>query len=351
MAAVVAILGFGFVAWPWLEGKLDSGTARLEAGEIAVSNRTTDYRTGGTYLYQTRESAPTVEATVRNRGDETAWIEEAKVRVEDVARLTPCLFGGGGGDVPRTKPYRITLPEFLGVGNRVIRRSLHVEVEAGRAARPVLVFQTPDIFTEHLYAIRVELISGQSSAPIDLGRFVIGVPGPVSRYGALLPEDHRVLRESGATFDPLMSTWCYLDNLTAVRRLIAAPGRRSAQIAALDHMQIASNWRSYVDERPPRRVIGELLRSETTPEAPMFAVFAAERSHDSTLLGRVKQRVAALLTRRAREALDDYAKGAVIDAERALSLEPSDAARKLLWRARSRLQAEEEKLTEQLAES
>jgi len=347
-AAVAGIVGLGFVAAPVVEGLIEgSGSARLEVGEIAVANRPASYESGTGYRHQTRATSPRIEATVRNRGDETAWIDEARIVIEDSARLSTCLFGGAGGDVARTAPYRITLPDYPEVGRRVIHRGLHIEVQPGRGVRPVLVFQIPDALVSHLYAIRVELISTQNDVALGLGRFVLGVPEPVQRGGGMLPESDSVLAGDatyGANVDKLTSTWCFRSNLAAVRRVISSPGRRSPQVAALDHLQVASSWPSYVDRSPLPRAIEGLLRSSNGRQGPMYAVFAAERSSDPALVRDVSGRAAALMERRAREVLDEgYAtSAAVADAERAILLQSTAARRKLLWRAKASLQAEEE---------
>jgi hypothetical protein len=344
IAAIVTLLWLFF--GPAITDLLDGDDVRLEVSEVTVSNRAADYRLVGSTLRQTAETEPTVEATVRNLGKDTAWIEEARITVRDSARLSGCVYGGGGGDVARTKRYRITLPEYEGVGNEVVKRDLHVEVEAGRGVRPVLSFQSRDFLVAHLYAIHVELVAGPSGRLLNLGDFVIGVPEPVSRSGQALPENETLLTSESAKPYRVVSTWCYRHNLAAVRRLLAYDGERVARVRALEHLQPAPVWARYVDDRPARLAVWPLLRS-TVVDAPMFAVFAAERSGEPVLEKKVRERAAALLERRARDQMDEYARGAVADAERLLSLQPSNEGRRLLWEAKARLEAEEEKAEEE----
>lgn len=341
-AAIATILAIVAAAFgPAIKGHFDSTDVRLDVDEITVANQPADYRSVDGRLTQTAATEPTIEATVRNLGDDTVWIEEARITIEDAANLPSCLYGGGGGDAPRTKRYRIELPEHVRAGGRVVRRDLHVEVEAGRGVRPVLSFQVRDFTPAHLYAIRVELVPGPAGKLLDLGRFVIAAPAPLSRFGAILPESETTLKSEAAKPLRLVSTWCFRRNLAAVRRLIARPGLRAPRVAALEYLETAPVWKRYVDDRPPRAAVGSLLRSVIS-DAPLFAVFAAEQSGDEGLEAEVRRRAVALLTERAQDGMEDFARGAVIDAERGLSLEFSKAGQRVLRRAKARLEAEEE---------
>jgi hypothetical protein len=339
VATILAILAAAF--GPAIKARFEGSEVKLEVKEVTVANQPADYRSIGGSLFQTAASEPTIEATVRNLGDDTVWIEEARITIEDAANLPSCVYGGGGGDAPRTKRYEIRLPEYLGAGGRVVRRDLHVEVEGGRGVRPVLSFQVRDFTPAHLYALHVELVPGPSGDLLDLGRFVIAAPGPLSRFGSILPENETLLTSTTAEPLRLVSTWCFRRNLAAVRRLIAHPGLRAPRVEALEYMETAPVWKRYVDDRPPRAAVGPLLRS-TISEAPMFAVFAAEQSGDEELAAAVRRRAAVLLTERARDGIEDWARGAVTDAERALALEFSKAGQRVLRRAKARLEAEEE---------
>ena len=215
---------------------------------------------------------------------------------------------------------------------------------AGEAYRVLLVFQ-PREWSEldRLYALRVELIAEQPDRALDMGRFVLAVPDPVARSGYMLPEDPEVLRNS--TSKRLASTWCFRRNLAAVKRLLSQPGARGAKTAALSHLQLAANWPDYADDRPARQVVEALLRSGVD-EAPAIAAFAASEAGDRELEGSVRARGTAILLKEARKTLGErwgYIPNAIAGIRQALDLTPSSVtAKRMLWRAEGRLQAEEE---------
>lgn len=343
-AAFLSIVLAAFVLWPKIEAAVwGADDVRLEVAEPAVSNPPAEYRTvAAGEVSQDPETEPTIAATVRNHGDDTAWIEEARITVMAAVRLNICFSQGGGGDVPHSKRYRTSLPDFPGAEPRVYRRDLHVEVQPGHGVRPVLSFQKGDLGATNLYALAVEFVADPGDRVLDAGRFVISVPGPVSRYGAVLPESDYILdlASSGAN---TIGAWCFRHNLLGVRRVIAEPGRRSADVAALAHLRPAPTWDAFVDDRPARQVVPELLGSEY-PEAAIYAVEAAELEGDPGFAATVRDRAVSLLLRWGREELDDDAQGGMQDAERALSLGPSSDAQRLLWRARAARRAEEEEL-------
>ncbi len=351
MLAGIAVAGYT-LGGP-LAGLLDgSNTGRLELGKVVVVNRSTAVRSVGGSFEQTDATVPQVDVTVRNRGSATAWIEQARITVFDAARLPICLYtGGGSGDqVPQSPPYRVTLPELPLTGRRVLHRPLHEEVLAGEAYRVLLAFQqSHDWLTDQLFAFRVELIAEAPRRILDVGSFVLAVPDPVSRSGHALPEDAELLRDPNATTNRLASTWCYRRNLAALRRVISHPGGRSAQVAALDRVQLAASWRRFADDRPPREAVEPLLHADVD-EAPVLAAFAAAASGDRELAARTRARAAALLLARARENLegrwsDPYS--AVLEARQALALDPSSSpAKRMLWRAKAARQAQEERYAE-----
>jgi hypothetical protein len=338
-AAAIGILVGGFVLGPKVVDffSVEEGI-RLEVAEPSVSNPRDAYRG----IDQEAAADPTVAVTLRNRGTATAWIEEARITLVKAARLAVCVNQGGGeGDVPRTHDYRITLPEFPGDGRRVIRRDLHVQVQPGQGVRPVLSFKKDHLYTTNLYAIAVELVADPGGHTYDAGRFVIGVPGPVGRFGLTLPESEEVLSSEASSPGEVVPTWCFRHNLAAMRRVLAEPGERSAEIAALDHLQLAPGWNAYADHSPAPLVVEELLSSED-PEAALYAIEAARRSDDPRLEATVRRRAVAILLRQGQQELESYPPNAVASAERILSLAPSPAASRLLWRAKAAISAEEE---------
>jgi hypothetical protein len=348
-AAVLGIVALGFTLGPKIEAALDGADgARLEIDEITLSNPPAAYFSGGAGPEQDPATEPTIAATVRNRGKETAWIEEARVTVIETARLSVCL-SQGGADVPQSKRYRISLPEFPREGHDLVRRDLHVEVQPGHGARTVLSFQNELGGTTNLYAIRVQLVADPGDRVVDAGRFVIGVPEPISRSGLVLPENDAVLRNPASSPGGASQTWCFRHNLEGMRRVVGQPGRRSDYVAALARMRVASAWADYMDRRPPRVAIEELLRIGG-PEGPLYATEAALQTGDPGYEKAVRERAIQVLLRQAAEKLDDFPGSAAEDAERALSLVPSLAAARLLSQAKAAKRAEEERQREELQE-
>lgn len=341
-AAWAAIVAAAFLFWPIVAGACaGAGSIELEVDELDVSNPPTQLRSiGSRGSVQTPGSEPKLVATIRNRGEETAFIEEARITVVEGARLNVCVRqGGDGGDVPRSKDYGIVLPEFPGEEPRVIRRDLHIEVQPGHGVRPVLSVEKADLFASGLFALAVEYVADPGGEVLEVGRFVLGVPGPVERYGVTLPENEEMLSTYGELIDTT-STWCYRHNLAAVRRVIAEPGVRAPEIRALDHLRLAPSWPELADRRPVREVVPDLLASESS-EGFMYAVEAARLSGDSELVAEVEDEAVALLLEMGRERLAESPRLALADAERVLSLRSSPQARRLLWEARAAWSAEE----------
>lgn len=265
------------------------------------------------------------------------------------ARLGVC-YTQGGGDVPSSKRYQMMLPEFPAAEPRVYHRDLHVEVQPGHGVRPVLSFSKDDFNASNLYALEVEFVADPGDRVLDAGRFVLGVPEPPSRSGYILPESDSALTVvRGELPRPnVLVAACFRHNLEQMRRVIAEPGRRSAEVAALTHLRPASNWGAFVDDRPAHQVVSELLESDDRDGA-LYAAEVAELEGDPEFAATVRDQAVSQLLRLGREELDDFARAALWDAEGALSLGPSSAARRLLWRAKAACRAEEEKAMEELA--
>jgi hypothetical protein len=349
-AAFLAIVLAGFFLWPKIEAAVwGDDDVRLEIAEPTISNPPARYSTLGGGITQETETEPTVAATVRNRGEDTAWIEEARIRVVAGARLPVC-YTQGGGDVPSSKPYQAVLPEFPAAEPRVYHRDLHVEVQPGHGVRPVLSFSKDDFNVTTLYALEVEFIADPGDRVLEAGRFVIGVPEPPSRSGYTFPESDAALSVArGQLSRPnVLVAACFRHNLEQVRRIAAHPGRRSAEVEALTHLRPASTWGGFADDRPADQVVLELLESDTRDGA-LYAVEAAERGDDAEFAAGVRDRASKLLMRLGREELDNWAAAAVWDSEAALSLGVSADAKRLLWRAEAARRAEEEQATEELA--
>ena len=82
--------------------------AKLELGQTIVINRTSVYRSAGTGLEQSPQTAPQIDMTLRNSGSSPTWIAQARITIVDSAPLPDCIYGpAGGGQIPTSKPYRI----------------------------------------------------------------------------------------------------------------------------------------------------------------------------------------------------------------------------------------------------
>jgi hypothetical protein len=348
IGTMVGILVGGYTLAPVVEGLFaDEKPVEVELAEITVSNPRMQYGGNG----PTPETEPALTATVRNRGEDTAWIDEARITVLDGTRVSTCFTQGGGPDVPHSKPYRVTMPEFPNAEKRIIRRPLHVEVQPGHGARPLLKFQKRFTSTTDLYAIDVSYVIDPGEEILDAGRFVIGVPGPPDRGGYVLPEDETALtaeefRQGSGGVSPTTS-WCLRHNLAGVRRLAAYPGLRSVEIAALSHVRPAPAWSEVIDHESPREAVETLLASEG-PDAPLYAVEAAAATGDKAYEERVRKRAVATLLKLGEEDLSDLGSVSVGAAERALSLERTNAGSELLTEAKVAATTQEERLQAEL---
>lgn len=347
-AGIVAILVGAYTLAPVVTGFFeDNKPVEVELAEVTVSNPRRVFTGAG----QTPETEPTVTATVRNAGEGTAWVDEARITLFDGTRIPVCFTQGGGPDVPHSKPYRVTLPEFPSADKRVIRRPLHVEVQPGHGVRPLLRFQKLLSSTTDLYAIDVKYVVDPGKEVLDAGRFVIGVPAPPDRGGYVLPESEAALtaeefRQAGTDVSPLTS-WCLQHNLAGVQRLAAEPGRRSAEIAALSHLQPAPAWQEIKDNESPREAVETLLGDEGL-DSPMYAVEAAAETDNPAYEERVRKRAIVTLIERAEENLGEAAALSVGAAERALSLGPDGEVSDLLAKAKVAATAQEERMEKEI---
>ena len=180
-----------------------------------------------------------------------------------------------------------------------------------------------------LYQLRVQIVTSERR-PLDVGRFLIAAPGAIERSGATLPESDALL--TGPTVNdrlPLTWTWCYRRNLTELRRMIALPGRRSRDVAALAGVVPAAHWRSAMDPTPAREAAVRMLGDRDLN--PLEAVFAAASTHDAEFTHSVRMQAAARLLESAQRAL--AAGGispAISDARASLELQSTPAAKAAL---------------------
>lgn len=314
---------------PWGGG--DAATPRLVLRQSDPVNDRYDLRPAANGEAPTRRSLPQVDLTVENTGSGLALLTSARVTIEDSAQLQNC-YVPGGGDVPAAPPEVFMLSPRPLPDERVIERPLHRKVESRAVDRVVLAFAVPPTLTANLFAIRVELRTGDPDRTLDAGRFLLSVPDPVGRGGSMFPEDDLVLEQAGKL--DVTQTWCYLANLAAARRLIAQEGKRSKEVDALRNVRFASSWEAHADSTPAAEAAEALLRDSDGP-GPLYATFAAETAGDPAVVAQIRVKAAELLRRRAERALDDEIglAGAVTDARTAASLAPSKEASLLVERA------------------
>jgi hypothetical protein len=347
--AVVAGLVLAAVsgAASWARSLLDgeSGGGRLElVGKPAVSNGVRDAAMIEHHLIRSSESAPKIDVAVRNVGTDPVQIAEARVTIIDSARLSQCKIGGG--EIPRSRPYEIDLVANPTPGERVVEEDIREEVPPGHAYRLVLAFDSETSgLDEQLFALKVELIAEPPDQELDLGRFVLGVPEPISRGGSILPEDEWALTPLEGY--ALEEAWCYRYNYAEVQRLTARPGLRAAEIAALSDAPMTPGWSPAVGVKEARAAVEPLLHAEFYPAS--LAVFAAEQTGDERLVDQTRERAAAKILGTVERSLDagEASSSDAMAVRQAMGWVPSESAEDLLRRVEAELQAN---LEEELAE-
>lgn len=325
--------GIGFLADKSEDAISGGNGGDVDVNQVVLANSQFDTRLVGGSFVQTDGSTPQIDITVRNSGKEPALLTQARITIEDSTRLAVCEYNSGDV-VASGKDYAVELPVLPTSKERVVHRPLHQEVEAGAVDRFRVLFRVSDPGQESfLYAVRVELITDRGG-PVEVGRFVLGLPGPIVENGRILPEGR--FEPSVDQSERLASTWCFRRNLAGLKRLLAQPGKRSPAVAAILPFQWASWWEGVADHRPPHAAVEPLLSSPVT-EAPVLATFAAEQTGDRQLVEQTRQRAAELMLDRAEDALASeypYMRGeATLPVRQAIALFPSPRAWRLLRQA------------------
>lgn len=350
----LAALGFSGVGWftdlVGITGEDGPGEPRLEVRQATPINRPDVYEAGPAAPLQTRPSTPQIAVTVSNRGEEPALLERVIVTIVDSARLPLCPWVGAAGPVPGYQRfYPIKLPWMPVPDELVVRHEMQQEVPAGRIGQFTFFFRTPsDFAAAHLYDLRVGVVVDGARRPLGIGRFLVGVPGPVPRTGFHLPEREEQLEQTFAVEkgnDPalaVVTTWCYRRNVAELRRLLRGPGRRAPAVASLGEFRPADNWPRVGDRRSARDAIEPLL-SQNYAQGPMLAVFAAERTGDAELVRRTRERAVRRLVGWAREQ-DGTGIESLANARAAYLILPSAKRRALVREAETEQLASEESL-------
>jgi hypothetical protein len=254
--------------------------------------------------------------------------------------------------VPVAGRYAVQLPFLPAADERTVVKPLHDIVPAGGVDRFQLFFGATRFGEDdNLYALHVE-VGTEGGGTVDAGRFVLGVPTTVDRSGYILPEDDSALHNETFNSNRLASTWCYRYNLASVRRIISRPGKRTGDIAALEHISLASAWSGWADDRAPRDTVAPLLTDPELDYGPLVAVFAAERSGDHALFESTRRRAATILLDRAEGELKPGPRfspdGASQDAHASLNLSSSARGKELVARAEVLKREQEEEFEEQV---
>jgi hypothetical protein len=313
--------------------------------ESRVVNRRPEYGFIDNHRVPTRATAPQIDLYVRNEGPDTVHLTKVKIEVIEMALLETCIPPQGGG--PEAPPFELSYFVNLPINplpeERTIYRTLSQSVPPGVSGSVNLYLRTLEAESlSQLYALRLTLLSGDTAEPVDVGRYVIGLPGPVSRSGSILPEDRNAIGNLYGFDSGLESTWCYRRNMAEVSRLLALPGKRSPAMKALESMQPAPNWSTYADPRPPRAAAQALLEPPSFLDLPSLAVFAAERAGNGGFQSEIEERAVAILLRSAEEAIDFQPLQAILSARAALGFEDSPAGREILARAEAHLRGLED---------
>jgi hypothetical protein len=338
IGAVYAVINFLADSTENLIANPGSGT--IEISQVVLANGPFDTRLADGGFVQTDASTPQIDITVRNPGKDTALLTQARVTIEDSERLAICEYSSGDV-IPSSKDYALALPTLPMPSERVVVRPLHQEVPPGAVDRFRVLFKVDNPgFDDYLYAIRVELITDRGEKPVEVGRFVLGLPAPSRGESPILPAGRFLpgVREN----ERLASTWCLRRNLAAVKRLLSQPGKRSPALSALLPFEYAGWWRTFADPRPARAAVEPMLHSPVG-EAPVLAVFAAEQTGDRQLIGKTRQQAAESLLLLAEEMLlspyNQVAGSATSPARQSLSLVPSKQALGVLREAEARQDA------------
>jgi hypothetical protein len=338
-AAVAGLIGGVWVVLTFLVDKSEDLIGAtdgngIEVRQVVLANDRFGSRIVEASFVQTDGSTPQLDITVRNTGKNPVLLTQAQITIEDSTRLAVCEYSSGDV-VASGKDYATELQVLPTPRERVVKRPLHQEVGPGAADRFRVLFRVSDPGQEsYLYAVRVELVTDQGQQPVEVGRFVLGLPAPIVENGRILPEGD--FEPNVYASEHLGSTWCLRRNLAGLKRLLESPGKRSPEVSAILPFQWADWWQGFADHRPARAAVKPLLDSPVN-EGPVLAAFAAEQTGDQQLVDRTREQAAQLTLERAEEALDSpyltMRSSAEMLVRQAIALHQSPRAWKLLRQA------------------
>lgn len=353
-AAAVVVAGALFAGGRFLFDSgadlLETDSSQVEVRQVVIVNGRGKSRLMGGRLVEARSHTPQLDITVRNTGKLPALLTGVRISIVDSDRLNVCEFHTGDM-VPVTGKYAITLPILPTPAERTFVHPLHQEVPAGGVDRFKVYFRLPwNGEHRYLYALDVALVAEDASKPLEVGRFVLGVPETVAPGVRRLPEGpdpYGILDDH----ERLLSTWCAKRNMDALERILGREGRRSPSMAAMAAFEPAGWWADFADPRPARAVVEPLLRPSLAGWDPALAVYAAEQTGDRELEAKTRHRVAEILLSQGEDALENLeygymAQSAVEAIRESLLFEPSALGKALLARAEQEAALYDEELAE-----
>jgi hypothetical protein len=336
-AAVLALKPFDNI-WKGHDVANSASQANIELSEVVVRNGPMVSYLEGDRAVQTRESTPTVDLTLLNRGTARVLVVAVRVTILAYAEINVC-YSQGGGDVPVTGAYALRLPAPPLPAERHIVQPLHQQIAPDAADRFQFQF-APAVYSlarVSFYALHISLDTTAPERTVQVGNVLLSVPEPPSRYGNELPEDRRFLSQAFTIPPTLETTWCYRRNLRQLRHILAVPGRRSSEVAALTQVRPASNWAELADKTPPREAARQLLNG--SEKGPTLAITAAEATGDRSFIEEIRQEAARRLLARAKRYSISEAQARAALARASLDAKATPEAWRLLAGAERRIAA------------
>jgi hypothetical protein len=222
------------VAFPMVRDALEgSPAARIETRDLVLQNP--DYPRG-------KQPAAQLEVVLHNVGERTAVLNRAVAEIEAYVHLDTCYLQG---DLSIAKTFGIVLPRRPHEGQRVTSEPLRRQLAPDEAERLAFRFKLePQYYTvdgerreapmgghedKWVYRLRMRFKhdDGRTSEPTE--SMIVSLPtGPTS---AQLWTREDVGNPGGLL--PPASVRCMRENSRALKRFLAAPAQRTAELKAL----------------------------------------------------------------------------------------------------------------------
>ncbi len=349
LASVVAILALGppelESVWPFHDnGASAASWAGLRVQHpVSITDERPVENSVGNRTEWVRSTLPHIDFTVRNEGTKRIAPDRLRIKVVDSDAITACeLPQGGGGEIPIARSFMVELPVFAVGREQVLYRQLHQEVLPERAARFRVYFRSfVDPLLEELFALNVSLVGEEPEQRLEIGRFLVELPGTVPRGGSYLPEDTHSLKTAVEMDSLLPSSWCFQRNQAVIQRILSLPGKRSASMRLVAKASPPPGWGKLADSRSAAEAVNGLLRSSDLLLGPQLALFAAQRNGKPALVQEARGRAIVKLRSNIKDGLRTLPERAVLDARILRRIQPSAGAQALLDRAEAALRKRE----------